>query len=348
MMREESKVVTVSFLDVGQGDSAVVIFPNRHRAAIVDVGDTSTVLKFLEKHGISAICYLIISHFDVDHAEGAADLINQFSGEIGCVYYNWDRLVEPGRRKRSFRLLLQDLLDVTNRRGVNISDGRPDIPVPEVDRVRGKMLHPTKADLERATIDEEPNEGCIVVLLEFEGWRVLLGADVGTKGWDIMARRGEDLRAHVLKYPHHGSWVTLGEARVPGEMGAEKLLRMVSPRWVVISVGSTNPHGHPSPNTLELIGRREGVRVLCTEATDVCIKSVDTARSKVLNLVSPECRPAYSENEPGACPCAGTVTIRMTGSGVKVIPDPDSHLRIMRCFESPSCLPTAIEPKPRK
>jgi competence protein ComEC len=83
--------------------------------------------------------------------------------------------------------------------------------------------------------------------------RVLLTGDVELEAQADLLATGVDLRAEVLKVPHHGSRYT-----------AERFLRAVRPRVAMISVGAGNSYGHPSRQVVDELAS-SGTRVLRTD-----------------------------------------------------------------------------------
>jgi competence protein ComEC len=90
----------------------------------------------------------------------------------------------------------------------------------------------------------DPNNASLVVRVEVGGVRILLTGDVEPEAQDDMVERGTDLRADVLKVPHHGS-----------AHQSPAFLDAVGARVVLTSVGADNTYGHPSPLTLAHLQR---------------------------------------------------------------------------------------------
>jgi competence protein ComEC len=105
-----------------------------------------------------------------------------------------------------------------------------------------EVLGPEVADPSGAA---DVNNGSLVVRWEQGGMRVLLTGDLETEGELRLVRGGSDLRAELLKVPHHGSRSATGF----------ELLRAVQPRAGLISCGRDNRFGHPHRETLERLER---------------------------------------------------------------------------------------------
>src|SRR5262249_49189823 len=99
------------------------------------------------------------------------------------------------------------------------------------------------------------NDNSLVIKIEYGGRALLFAGDVEKDGEALLvARRGQELRADVLKVPHHGSRTSSTDA----------LLDAVRPLFAVISVGHHNRWHFPHPSVLARY-RKRGVSVLRTD-----------------------------------------------------------------------------------
>ena len=193
------------------------------------------------------------------------------------------------------------------------------------------VLHPAKADRLDALATSNPNNSSIALRIDYAGGRILLGADVEKQGWQWMVDRDADLKADVFKFPHHGAWYD-------GEPPLSKILHLVDPSVVVISVGSTNSYGHPSIETLRLLrSLQASVRFLCTQVTSQCHGEPEGIANQARELLPPENRNGHSFRNLRSCPCAGKVTVRISSSGVATSPTVEQHDRVIDLFENPQC-----------
>lgn len=327
-MNEESSL-NVAFLDVGQGDSIVIVLPDGQSAILVDCpeGQAPVVFDFLEAHRIQIIEYAFITHSDIDHAGGMVDLINQFGGEVRHLAYLHDRT----SRGKKYRVLLQGLAQIDNSATKEFYPYYP--RVEKIDDVWLQVLHPTRADCSDTLADGNQNDISVVLRIEYAGYRVLLGADVQGQGWSWIADRYEDLQADIFKFPHHGKWYENG-------MLIPELLEQVSPEYVIISVGTTNNYNHPSESTFkELRKRHENLKLLCTQATSQCRSDLDCIRKQVLSLLPSDSQIGSSKHNERSCPCAGTILARISDSGIVVTPTVGEHQVIVNQFDTPQCFP---------
>jgi competence protein ComEC len=258
--------LTLHFLDVGQGDGAVLRTPGG-RWLVIDAGPANerhdagrrVVAPFLERQGVRALTAVVVSHAHADHMGGVPALLRRFP--VGLV-------VEPGSPAGDavYGALLTEL-DSTRipwhpgRAGERFS----------IDGVRFTVLHPASG-WERW--GEDVNEDSLVILVEFGDFEALFTGDAG---FPVEAALRRSLRrVDLLKVGHHGS---------RGSTGGE-LLDSLRPLAAVISVGR-NDYGHPSPQTLSRLEERR-VPVLRTDedgtitvTTDGSTMTIRTARDEL-------------------------------------------------------------------
>jgi competence protein ComEC len=218
----EKRELTVTFLDVGQGDSEVIQLPDR-RTIVVDTGrtgrETAAFLRFIGKREIDA---LVLSHSHPDHTGGLPYLLSAFT-----VKEVWD----------SGRILYPEGLNIKAvRRALERGDKT------EAGYCRITVLHPYREYYTLGGEDyDEENDSSLVLKVSGRRMSVLLTGDIEEEAEEDMAHLGKVLRSDVIKVPHHG-----------GRTSAEdEFLSLVSPSIAVISVGKDNNFGHPSPEVLE-------------------------------------------------------------------------------------------------
>jgi competence protein ComEC len=207
--------------DVGQGD-AVVLNAGRGSAVVVDVGpDPDLMDRCLDRLEVRRVPLVLLSHDHADHVDGLPGVLR--GRRIGLVQVG--PLDEP-----------EQVALVTARAGVPLS--RPALgerrtlgPLAWEVIAPGRPFAGTRSD---------PNNSSLVLRLQVGPTTVLLTGDVEPEAQRDLVRRHPDLRADVLKVPHHGS-----RHQEPAFLDA------VDPRVVLTSVGADNPYGHPWAPLLE-------------------------------------------------------------------------------------------------
>ncbi|HEV7979498.1 ComEC/Rec2 family competence protein [Amycolatopsis sp.] len=219
--------------DVGQGDAMVLATDEPGRAVVVDTGpEPGPVDECLDRLGVDRIPLLVISHLHADHIGGLASV---FEGRaVGAV------AVGPGRAPEwAWRQVAEE----TGRQGVPLLEltvgQRLDWPGLGLDVVGPRYVTAREATEQDGTTI---NNGSIVVRAETRAGRMLLTGDVELAAQADLLAEGADLRAEILKVPHHGSRFSL-----PAFVNA------VTPRVAMVSVGAGNTYGHPNKTTLDVL-----------------------------------------------------------------------------------------------
>lgn len=234
----------VTFLDVGQGDGAVIRFPSG-RVMVVDGGKRFhdldagrlVVAPTLWNQGIDRIDYLVATHPQIDHIGGLLFVSDRFP--IGEVWMN-------GRRPD--RWAAREFEEWLARRRIRTST------IPEkqplwIDAVRVWRINPwAESPFGPLPKNGSENDRSIVLRVEYGRASILLTGDIEAAGERALVDANPQwnlLRSTVIKVPHHGSRSSLDPT----------FLRAVAPKVAVISAGATNTYGHPAPQTLRAYKR---------------------------------------------------------------------------------------------
>jgi competence protein ComEC len=138
----------------------------------------------------------------------------------------------------------------------------------EADGLQLEVLGPTRTFV---GTDSDPNNDSVVLRATRGGVRMLLTGDIEQPAQQALLDSGADLRADILKQPHHGSSKLLPQ-----------FVAAVGASVAVIGVGAGNDYGHPSPTALRR-DREAGIAVLLrTDADgDVQVVMTDTGLGAV-------------------------------------------------------------------
>jgi competence protein ComEC len=245
--RYHRRDLRVTFLSVGQGDSAVVELPGAAVMVIdggglhsdrFDVGER-IVAPFLWSRKIAHVDYLVLSHPDWDHYGGLGFVAEQFAPRE----FWWTGL--PARSPR-FPALLGGLADhgvaqVVLRRG----------DLRALGAVEAEVLWPPSA-LDRL----KDNDQSLVLGLSFGSARVLFTGDLEAGGEaSLVAAAGGRLASAVLKVPHHGSRTS----------SSAPFVDAVAPALAVVSAGYENRYRFPHPDVV----RRDAAHHVTVLRTDL-------------------------------------------------------------------------------
>lgn len=261
--------LSMTFLDVGQGDGIVIHTPD-DVTILIDGGSTSEkqvgeyrIKPFLKYHGISQIDYMIMSHADEDHISGQKELLEN-QGKPGEIQIRNLLLPEPAeayQQEEGYRQMLQ----------LAQSAGVPVRYIHSGDRLAIQ-------DLDLFCLHPDPgfdggsaNAYSTSLSLSWQGLHFLLCGDLEKTGEDAVVRQlnipsaeedrapihSKDIPDHydVLKVSHHGS----------KNSSSDTFLQRVSPSLAIISCGRDNRYGHPHGELLERL-----------EQVDSCVLRTDT------------------------------------------------------------------------
>jgi competence protein ComEC len=233
-------VLTVSFLDVGQGDAILIESPTGQQL-LVDGGRNSTVLQALGRE-LSFfdrdLDYVVATHPDQDHIGGLVDVFERYQVATVLLTENQsDTVTNEAFRdavtKESARIIVA-------KRGQIIDLGGG---------VVVEVLWP-----EIGVEAEESNASSVVLLVRYGDVEFLLTGDAPKRIEEYLVRSySEYLESEVLKVGHHGSRTSTSEL----------FLAEVSPQFAVISASADNSYGHPHVEVTDALFNA-GVEILST------------------------------------------------------------------------------------
>lgn len=226
----------IMFLDVGQGDAALVTTPGG-RQLLIDAGPRSpyvdhgerTVLPHLRRYGIRQLDAVVVTHADSDHLGGLPTLLRHV--RVRRVLHNGVSH-DSGLYRETMTLL--DSLQVPQRA---LQAGDTLLLDPEV------RLHVLAPD---TTMLHTSNEASIVLRIAYGETCILMTGDVEARSEALLTSRyGAMLACEVVKVPHHGSRTSSTRAFVNAAAPDNQ-----TPPLAVVSVGRRNIFRLPAPDIL--------------------------------------------------------------------------------------------------
>ena len=250
----------VDFMDVGQGDAALVTSPTG-KTVLIDGGlpeAGNTVVAFLDGHGIAMLDLVFLTHRHADHLGGLRAVVDKHGTRmfLDAPY--------PHEIQEYDRLLA--LLD------------KQHVPVRQAERgrtidlggdTRLTLLGPPEPPLSNTRSDVNANS--VVSRIDFGKVAVLFAADAEAQTERWLLDSQANLRAAVLKVAHHGSRYSSTPA----------FLQAVNPLVAVVSVGAGNEYHHPDPQTLGRLARM-GTHVFRTDIDGPVAIESDGGKIEVL------------------------------------------------------------------
>ena len=231
----------VYFLDINQGDSAIIITPHKRNVVMIDTGGKITyevedwkkgnktynlsdnTIKFLKSKGITTIDYLITTHGDYDHLGEVQNIVNKLN--VKNVIFNND----------SYNTLELELIDVLNDKNIKYCQNIKTL----------NITNNTIYFLNDYLYDNE-NDNSNVLYLSIYGNKFLFTGDAGINVEEDLMNKYNLENITVLKVGHHGSKTS----------SSKNFIDYVNPLISVISVGRNNRYNHPSTDVLANLSNR--------------------------------------------------------------------------------------------
>jgi competence protein ComEC len=251
--RLDPQHLEITVLDVAQGDSIFVAFPDgrtmlldggglpgsaylRSRRPGIDVGE-DVVSPFLWKRGLKRLDVVALTHGHQDHLGGLSAILRNF--QVGEFWVGRD-ISSPAYTSLLSEARAHGIPIIHRRRGEVLA----------WDGVRLRVLWPDAL----APAGTAANDDSLVLQMENGQDTILLTGDIEQRVERALLADGGLLSSDFLKIPHHGS----------GTSTTKPFLDSVHPRFAVISVGQNNPFGHPNAEVVQRI-EAQGVHLYRTD-----------------------------------------------------------------------------------
>lgn len=232
----QAGTLTVTWLDVGQGDAAVIQCGGQ--SMLIDGGKpekSSYIYAWLQQHGLNYLDVIVATHVDADHIGGLSGALNYAS--VGTAYCP----VTTGTTET-----FQSFVKYLAQRDKQIT-----VPTAGETFALGGAQVQILGPLHRA---EDSNDNSIVLKVSFGATSFLFTGDAERAEEQDLLNAGVNLQSTVLKVGHHGSDTST----------SYPFLRAVAPQYAVISVGAGNSYGHPTEAVLSRL-RDAGVTTFRTD-----------------------------------------------------------------------------------
>ena len=231
----------VYFLDVGQGDSTLIRTPAGNDI-LIDGGPDNTVIKKLGQYlpvNDWDIELMILTHPHADHVTGLVEVLKR---------YEVDKIVMTGvLHTTSDYLTWLDLIRENNIT-IELIDSQRELAIE--DGLSLEIMFPNESFFSQTA--ENLNNTSIVAKLAYDDTSILFTGDLEIE--EELLNKNLDLSADVYQAGHHGS----------NNANSYEFLKLVSPKYAVISAGRDNWFGHPHYRTLRTMEKLE-IKIFCTD-----------------------------------------------------------------------------------
>ena len=226
----------IHFIDIGQGDSSLIITPN-NKKVLIDGGGTmnssgnydigkNTLLPYLLDRGIKKLDYIMISHFDADHCQGLIAVLNSLKVKNIIIskqaekVYNYEKIMEIVVNKKINIIVVKrgDVINVDNN-------------------VEIRIIYP-----ESKLYFDDINSNSIVAKLIYNKFSMLFTGDIESMAEERVVKIAKhELKSMILKVGHHGSKTS----------STQEFIEAVKPQIALIGVGKNNKFGHPNEGVIK-------------------------------------------------------------------------------------------------
>lgn len=216
----------IYYIDVGQGDSILVVTPHLNKTILIDTGGIvsfnenykSNIVKnktipFFRRIGINKVDYLFLTHGDYDHAGEANELLSNF-----CV-------------KKVF----------INKGNINNIEKK--INNKEVLTLKNFVIDNIKVNSLNNNVFNNENDDSTILLFNIYDYKFLFMGDASIKTEEYLLNNYILPNVDILKVGHHGSYTST----------STDFINVIKPKYSVISVGENNMYKHPNKSVLDIL-----------------------------------------------------------------------------------------------
>ncbi|MDD4170434.1 MAG: DNA internalization-related competence protein ComEC/Rec2 [Desulfotomaculaceae bacterium] len=279
--------LVIHFLDTGQGDSILIQTPGG-RNMLIDAGGwrdeyrtgngtgEQVVTPYLRRIGVKRLDVLALTHPHEDHCGGAAAVVKNFPVRLALVPQVDEQIFDgniadvdveitdanKGENSSGEEIppAYKALLNQMNSSGTAVRTAGAGDTLKFDRKVAIEVLSPPEIT---GDLNSSLNNRSLVLKLTYRHKSFIFTGDVEIEAQSSLLQRETDLKANILKVPHHGSRLLLPE-----------FVAQVKPEIAVITVGAHNTFGHPAQNTLDIL-YHNGANVFRTDQDGAVIIKTD-------------------------------------------------------------------------
>ena len=221
------KAFTISFIDVGQGDSSLIRLKNKN--ILIDTGGNinydiskNILIPYFKSVGIKKIDYLVLTHGDYDHMGSSINLIDNFN--IENVIFNIG----------TYNELEKDLIKILKEKNIKYYED-----------IKELNINDSKLYFLNTGIYDNENDNSNVIYFKLNNYKFLFMGDASEKREIDIIRKYNIENIDFLKVGHHGS----------NTSSNIEFISTIKPKYSLISVGENNRYGHPKEDVLHILSK---------------------------------------------------------------------------------------------
>ncbi len=225
----EAVGMEVHFLDVGQGDSILIIDNDEQISVLIDGGErkySDEISKMLERKNIQKLDYIIATHPHADHIGGLIGILEKYP-------VNYVVMPEIEHTSKTYEDFINSILN--NEANTNVVYAKNGLYT-EQGNFKAKILAPFNNT-------DDLNNNSVVLKLDYYNYSFLFTGDIEKEVESEILQLGENIDVDFLKVAHHGSSTS----------NSEDFIKKVSPEISVIQLGVDNDYGHPHDGALSVL-----------------------------------------------------------------------------------------------
>lgn len=226
IVRIINPTLKIYFIDVGQGDSTLIVTP-KNKKILIDGGEgkTNVLFQYLLDRRINKIDYIIFSHFDSDHCNGLIEVIEKMKVKNIVISKQSEESEE-----------YKTILEIIKQRNIKLYVVKAGDEIIIEKNLYIKILNPAdKLEF------QDLNNNAIVAKLIYKNFSMLFTGDIERAEESLAKKYKSELKSTILKVAHHGSKTST----------SEEFLKYAEPQIALIGVGKNNKFGHPNQITIE-------------------------------------------------------------------------------------------------
>ena len=238
------KDLKISFIDVGQGDSCLIVTPFNKKILIdgggseqndnYDIGE-ETLIPYLLGRGINKLDYIIVSHFDSDHVEGLLTVMEKL--KVRQVIIS-----KQGKDSDNY----QKFKEIVKKKKINVTIvGMTSDSIQRIDIEKNIYFDILWPNNEKFISENVLNNNSIVCKLHYKKISMLFTGDIEEIAEKQILQEYKNnlqlLNSNILKVAHHGSKTS----------STQEFIEEVKPKIALIGVGENNKFGHPNDDVIE-------------------------------------------------------------------------------------------------